>query len=247
MRVVWEPYFAEDIVAALGAAVARDLGMGAITRMWPDLRDRWNLMMHSLLLARRPSISPDREDSLARMCVVLAAYEAIARSGRASSLLMETSRIDTVLERVPATVVLDLLTLLDKFRGSSDQYLHPQSLVLNPTFTGAAIVGGADGDVILDSLIWDFKATLSPAKSSNNYWPYQVLGYGLLDLDDRYKLQGDGIYLVRQGAWISWSWPEMFELLGANPDIGIKQWRRMLVAEVGRHSLRPGSRSRAIW
>ena len=246
IRVCWQPYFAEDTVAAVGADVARKLGMSMAARMWTDLRDRWNLMMHYITLSSRRTLSADREDALARMSVALAAFEQIARSGRQDRLLAGTVKIDEVLGRVPDAVVADLLNLLDEFRRSEDRYLRPQSIVLNPVFSGSALVGGADGDVILDRYLWDFKTTIHPTKASNDYWPYQLLGYGLLDLKDQYELQGAGIYLVRQGAWISWPWAEMFELLGADPDVAIEEWRPTLVAQVGRQSLRPVRPSRAI-
>ena len=245
IRVCWQPYFAENTVAAVGAEVAQKIGMSMAARMWTDLRDRWNLMMHYTLSSRR-ALSADREEALARMSVALAAYEQIARSGRQDRLLAGTLKIDEVLGRVPDAVVADLLNLLDEFRRSEDRFLHPQSTVLNPVFDGSRLVGGADGDVILDRYLWDFKTTIHPTRASNNYWPYQLLGYGLLDLKDQYEFQGAGIYLVRQGVWISWTWAEMFELLGADPDVAIREWRRTLVAHVGRQSLRPVQSSRAI-
>ncbi len=74
-----------------------------------------------------------------------------------------------MLGRVPDAVVADLLNLLEEFRRSEPQYLRPQSIVLNPTFEGASLVEGADGDVILDHILWDFKTTIHPARESNDY------------------------------------------------------------------------------
>ncbi len=229
IRVCWQPYFAEDTVAAVGADVARKLGITMAARMWTDLRDRWNLMMHHITLSSRHTLSADREESLARMSVALAAFEQIARSGRQDRLLAGTVKIDEVLGRVSDAVVADLLNLLDEFRRSEGRFLHPQSTVLNPVFDGSRLVGGADGDVILDRYLWDFKTTIHPTRISSDYWPYQLLGYGLLDFDDRYHLEGAGIYLSRQGAWVSWSWPEMLGLLGAKRDVSIQEWRARLL------------------
>lgn len=226
IRVCWQPYFAEDTVAAVGADMARKLGLSMAVRMWTDLRDRWNLMMHYILLSSRHILSADREEALTRMSVALAAFEQIARSGRQHQLLAGTSDLNEVLSRVPDAVVEDLLNLLDEVRRSEPQYLRPQSTVLNPVFKGSHLVGGADGDVILDRFLWDFKTTIHPAREANDFWPYQLLGYGLLDLKDQYQLQGAGIYLARQGAWISWTWPEMLDLLGAEKGVSMLEWRR---------------------
>ena len=231
IRVCWRPYSATDTVAAIGARFARRCGMPDAAEMWHDLASRWDVMM--AYIKRGLPLDPDREDRIARMCIALAAYEAIARSGREVSLLARTTKIDEVLSRVPAEVVDDIDNLLDEFKRSDDRFISPQSTVLNPMFSGAMMVGGADGDVILDQYLWDFKTTLHPTRASNDYWPYQLLGYGLLDLDDQYQLEGAGIYLSRRGAWISWSWPEMLALLGARPNVSMREWR----ARLSRHLL----------
>ena len=231
IRICWRPYAAADTVAAIGARYARRYEMPGAAEMWHDLASRWDVMM--AYIKRGLPLDPDREDRIARMCIALAAYEAIARSGREASLLARTTKIDEVLSRVPAEVVDDIDNLLDEFKRSDDRFISPQSTVLNPMFSGAMMVGGADGDVILDQYLWDFKTTLHPTRASNDYWPYQILGYGLLDLDDQYQLEGAGIYLSRQGAWISWSWPEMLALLGARPNVSMREWR----ARLSRHML----------
>ena len=234
IRICWRPYAAADTVAAIGARYARRYEMPGAAEMWHDLASRWDVMM--AYIKRGLPLDPDREDRIARMCIALAAYEAIARSGHEVSLLARTTKIDEVLSRVPAEVVDDIDNLLDEFKRSDDRFISPQSTVLNPMFSGAMMVGGADGDVILDQYLWDFKTTLHPTRASNDYWPYQLLGYGLLDLDDQYQLEGAGIYLSRQGAWISWSWPEMLALLGARPNVSMREWRARLTRHMA-HAL----------
>ena len=88
-----------------------------------------------------------------------------------------------------------------------------------------------------DQYLWDFKTTLHPTRASNDYWPYQLLGYGLLDLEDQYRLEGAGIYLSRQGAWISWPWREMLALLGADPNVNMREWRSRLSKHILANSL----------
>lgn len=227
IRVCWRPYAAGDTVAAVGGRFARQFGMPDAAEMWHDLSARWDLMMAHL--KRRHTLDFGREDALARMCVIMAAYEAIARSRREDRLLLGATRIDQALDRVPAEVVADLGALLAEFQRSDERFLHPQSIVLNPMFAGSHLVGGADGDVILDRYLWDFKTTLHPTRANNDYWPYQLLGYGLLDLDDTYRLEGAGIYLGRQGLWVSWTWDEMLRLLGTKPGVTMQEWRSWLI------------------
>lgn len=234
IRVCWRPYSAADTVAAIGARYARRFRMPAAAEMWHDLASRWDLMM--AYIKRGLPLDAGREEQIARICVAFAAYEAIARSGREVSLLARTNKIDEVLSRVPAEVVEDIGNLLDEFKRSDERFINPQSTVLNPMFSGAMMVGGADGDVILDRYLWDFKTTLHPTRASNDYWPYQLLGYGLLDLDDEYQLEGAGIYLSRQGAWVSWSWPEMLALLGAKQNFSMREWRARLIRHMA-HTL----------
>ena len=227
IRVHWRPYAAGETVAALGGRYARRFGMPDAAEMWPDLSARWDLMM--AYIKRGNDLDPGRQDALARMCVIMAAYEAIARSRREDRLLFGATAIDQALDRVPAQVINDISTLLTEFQRSHERFLHPQSIVLNPVFTGSQLVGGADGDVILDQLLWDFKTTIHPTRENNDYWPYQILGYGLLDLDDTYRLKGAGIYLSRQGLWVSWTWDKMLNLLGAKPGVTMQEWRSGLI------------------
>ena len=229
IRVCWQPFVAEDTVAAIGGRLAHELEMGAAARVWPDLRDQWNLLTYFITPPRPRALAVGREDRIARMSIIMAAYEGIARSGRQDRLLQESISLNDALHRVPNSVVADFLGLLDRFRESKDHYLYPQLIELNPVFDGSALVGGADGDAILDHTLWDFKTTIHPERASDSFWPYQLLGYGLLDLNDQYKTTGAGIYLVRQGAWLSWSWPDLIRLLGGDASRNMQHWRGQML------------------
>jgi hypothetical protein len=69
-------------------------------------------------------------------------------------------------------------------------------MAIDPTFMLSAAVGGADADVIADGQLIDFKAgkgrTLISATEI-----YQLLGYVLLDLDNRYGITTVGIHALR--------------------------------------------------
>jgi hypothetical protein len=69
-------------------------------------------------------------------------------------------------------------------------------LAIDPSFALSGAVGGADADVIADGILIDFKTgkgrSLVSAKEI-----YQLIGYALLDIDDRYKITGVGIHALR--------------------------------------------------
>lgn len=224
LRAYWRSYKARDTVAAQGAMVALGQGFGDAFDLWGDVATAWDRLMRTARPARRV-LPPDDEARLARLCVVLAAYEQVWRSGQVNEMLTRVGTLDDLLARVPAAVVDDLGQLLAAFWRSGPGEAEKGGIVLNPTFSGSADVGGADGDIILDGVLWDYKTSVSPTKSTNDTWPYQLLGYGLLDYSDRYHLTGAGIYLVRQGAWISWTWGDLVALLEGDTSVPLAEWR----------------------
>ena len=225
LRVCWKPYSAAQTVAALGAT-ARYPGVPMPARaLWHSLVARWLAMMNAVRSSGEDGMTPAQQGELARMCMVMAAYESVFRSGRPSQFLLSASSLEDLLGSVPANVVADLISLVGLFKQSDPCYLHPRQIKLNPEFEGSVLVDGADGDVILDRYLWDFKTTIHSEQTSGRFWPYQLLGYGLLDASDEYQLKGAGIYLSRQGVWISWDWAELCGLLGANPDVNMAEWR----------------------
>jgi hypothetical protein len=73
-----------------------------------------------------------------------------------------------------------------------------QPAALNPKFAGSKDIEGADADLILGDLLLEIK-TVSKVRSSHyRAWLRQLLGYALLDYDDRYRIRRVGIWLTRQ-------------------------------------------------
>ena len=232
LRVCWRPYSAEGTVAEHAGMAHFDDFLSGLevpgvpdTDLWLDLAARWDGMMLAVQTSGEDGLTPAQQDELARMCMAMAAYESVFRSGRPSQLLLSASSLDDLLSSAAANVVADLISLVALFKRCDQRYIHPRQITLNPGFDGSVLVGGADGDVILDRYLWDFKTTIHPEQTSGRFWPYQLLGYGLLDTSDKYQLKGAGIYLSRQGVWISWDWAELCSLLGANPDLSMAEWR----------------------
>ena len=77
---------------------------------------------------------------------------------------------------------------------------------LNPTFgEGSKLVGGADGDLIVDNLLIDVKTTKN-IKFSIKYWR-QLVGYlTLIDIQGKYTpINQAGIYFSRYGYYFTFN------------------------------------------
>lgn len=200
-------YRAEDTVAARGAIASYALGNSYLS-LWRELVPYWE------------DAKTDR--FLVRMCLAFAKFETIFRSGKVDIRMPRT--VNELLESFPNNVVEDVQALADRFMEVSQDYLSKKA-ILNPTFDGSQDVGGADADIIIGRTLIDFKTTIHPENLGESFWPYQLLGYGLLDYSNRYKMKEAGIYLVRQGLWVIFTWEELALLLGAGPGVKMGEWR----------------------
>ncbi len=90
----------------------------------------------------------------------------------------------------------DLVALLEAGLIDTADLYSADALAIGPTFALSGAVDGADADVIADGILIDFKTgkgrSLVSAKEI-----YQLIGYALLDIDDRYKITGVGIHALR--------------------------------------------------
>lgn len=75
-------------------------------------------------------------------------------------------------------------------------------MIANPTFLGSSDVGGADADLIVDDRLIEIKTT--KRKSLDRVTAYQLVGYLLLDYDDKYGINRLGFYASRVPALILW-------------------------------------------
>ena len=165
-------------------------------------------------------LSGDSEKTLARYCYVLALFEEVFRAPvwPNSILFRERYRsVEELLHAVPPQWVDDIAALSALFyrRFKTD---FGKAVTLNPTFDGSPDVGGADGDLILDQCLIDFKATINPRIDPE--WLRQLVGYVLLDYSDIYGLEYVAIYLARQDVLLRWPLDDFIQALSDdNPDI----------------------------
>jgi hypothetical protein len=179
------------------------------------------------------------EDQICQLCFVAASYEDLYRTGevRRRSLLTEAgpdTRLRDLAAAVPGYVSADLQRQLTLARTVFEPFraLPPDRVVCGPVFTGSADIGGADADFIIDGLLLDCKAAVSPFRLGNAEIN-QLAGYLLLDYDDQYRIDRVGLYLSRQGAAVTWRVEEFLGLLGATAPL--PALRRQLRASLRAH------------
>ena len=86
---------------------------------------------------------------------------------------------------------------------------------LGPTFSGSAVIGGADGDLIAAGLLLELKTSAKLTLAVKDL--FQVIGYALLDFDDEYKLTELGIFNARYAYLATWSLGNLLSELAGHP------------------------------
>ena len=189
-----------------------------------DLLDRTveSISAHS----RRPSA--EEECRLARLCLALAVFESVGRSGRGwPPEFLEGRTVtdpESLLNAIPQAWVEDVAVLAATFRHRHADW-QGLPATLNPDFAGARDVGGADGDLIVDGCLWEIKTTTQRARGR---WLLQLLGYVLLDYEDEYAIGHVGFLFPRQGGCVRWTVPELVDEFSGLREISIADLRREL-------------------
>ena len=151
--------------------------------------------------------TPKQERELARYCLALASFETVYRIGIIAwpPKHLEGKQIKSpqdFLSTIPDELVSDLAELGGTFARSNPQWHGRDDAILNPSFKGGAIVGPADGDLIVDRCLYDIKTTIQ--KQVAGYILHQIVGYALLDFEDEYQIERVGFVFPRQGTKVEW-------------------------------------------
>ena len=167
---------------------------------------------------RRPDDNEER--ALARLCLVLAAFEAAFRNPYAwPPPYIGDARPDSaqeLLALVPDDWVEDAAALGAAFAERYPEW-HGAGAVLNPNFAGSIDIGGADADLITGGCLWEIKTTKS--RGAQGEWLRQLLGYVLLDYEDEHAIERVGLLLPRQGTRFSWPVSELIAELSGRDDL----------------------------
>jgi len=99
--------------------------------------------------------------------------------------------------------VLDVKNLLDTIDSTfaHERYapIYSQPVMVNPSFSGSWLVGGADAQLILSGILMDIRTTIRPEPATLTNF-YQQICYFLLDLEDEYGIDYFSWYYSRQRA-----------------------------------------------
>lgn len=168
----------------------------------------------------------EQERTLARFCLILAAFEAVYRTAHPSA--WPPPYFGDILPRnaaellclVPDDWVEDAAALGAAFARRYPSW-HGADAILNPSFAGSENAGGADADLIVDNCLWEIRTTKK--RRAQGIWLYQVLGYALLDYEDEFAIERVGFLLPRQDTRVSWSLGELIVTLSGREDLAIPE------------------------
>jgi hypothetical protein len=163
------------------------------------------------------------EELLARGCWALALATEAFRSAQAAAMgpLAQFHGRPTTADALLALAPPAGLDQLAKFRHVFETALIPRLAtrpgpwVLGPTFSGSALIGGADGDLIAAGLLLELKTSAKLTLAVKDV--FQVIGYALLDFDDDYKLADVAIFSARYAYLATWSLGSLLSELAGHP------------------------------
>ena len=117
------------------------------------------------------------ENDLIDICIILARMELIRRSG---SGVLERAKIFRC-DSENSSIKNELKRMLDSFKKTFLPSVNENSdVVYNPHFgIGSRIIGGADADIFIDGILYDFKTSIKNGWSSADVT--QITGYFILD------------------------------------------------------------------
>jgi len=159
------------------------------------------------------------EEDKDRASIIFTWCEALYRAGlRAlfSSLgerLHASKTVDDLIASIPPAMLADVSNLRAANQGQVEQWRtmirKGVEYTENPHFTGASLVGGADGDWFIDNTLFDCKVVDTIRAPWVRKVLMQLLGYLILDLDNDYQAKHIGIWLPRQAMVKTWAIEEI--------------------------------------
>jgi hypothetical protein len=120
--------------------------------------------------------------------------------------------LEQAIAAVPAPLAGHVAAVVSGFEGSLAELRLLGPAVGGPVFAGSALVGGTDGDVVCGSTLVEAKAVKKPELAHLR----QLLGYALLDFDDRWALDSMALAYLRHGRVIRWDIDELLSVAGTS-------------------------------
>jgi hypothetical protein len=165
-------------------------------------------------------------------CLLLAYFEQFFRAwfrpdtSPLFRALVANGQPEQVWEQVCTPALLrDLRNLSRRFYGRWEHAFRKPA-VLNPTFAGSRLVGGADADIIVEGMLVEFKTSRQSRPLGREHL-WQLLGYVLLDFEDTHRIHMAGFDFARHDMTRSWTVEELTSIL-AESRHPIADWRRQM-------------------
>lgn len=162
---------------------------------------------------------------LARGCWALALATELFRAGPIAlngplGRLAYPATVEDLLELAPPAAIAQLAG----FRTVFEAVLLPQLAerkgrwVIGPTFTRSKLLAGADGDLAAAGLLLELKTSKNLSLALVDV--LEVVGYALLDFEDRYRIDTLGVFNARYAKLATWGLQDLLaELAGQQVDV----------------------------
>jgi len=162
---------------------------------------------------------------LAHGCWALALATELFRAGPIAlngplGRLAYPATVEDLLELAPPAAIAQLAG----FRTVFEAVLLPKLAerkgrwVIGPTFTGSKLLAGADGDLAAAGLLLELKTSKNLSLALVDV--LEVVGYALLDFEDRYRIDTLGVFNARYAKLATWGLQDLLaELAGQQVDV----------------------------
>jgi hypothetical protein len=152
----------------------------------------------------RQRLAARMEERMCRFAVLFAYLDCIGRAPGGNSALermmvLGEFTVSKILGAMDSEIVDDVVLLSGMFfERHRDLIKGAGKVVIGRSLLGSADVpGGADFDMIIDGCLFEFKTTLKPKVTTDAL--RQLVGYWLLDYENKYQIERVAVLLLRQG------------------------------------------------
>ncbi len=178
-------------------------------------------------------LAPEQERRIDQVTYILAYWEEIRRQGVIPDPIRRASHaldpLGTLLSSVPDSVLDDLQALANRLWSVRLWWPPTESYVIHPELDVYGRLGGARADLIWNDTLWDFDASLDPARDLRPGL-YRILAKLLLAEDYRPAVSEVAIYWSRFGWAHRWGVNELLAH-SACPDhhYSLPEWRALFL------------------
>ncbi len=193
--------YAEMDVKQTVARAAAFWVRGELREILPDFFDEL-AEFQARIRPERGELERDDEDKLCRFCYTMALLDVMIRTHKIhKDLEWSPQDVHELINKPRQSLIDDIAAQNALYREAMSNFLD-RPAVLNPTFEGSSDVGGADADLMVDGCLIELKSGKKPINSNDIR---QVLGYYLLDYEDKREITSLAIYRTRHGVCHRWS------------------------------------------